>query len=160
MLGVAGVTPPYIMPDRYLLPWRVLVFVPFWFENRYYTVPILIWNQVWFSRKHTLYESIYHFNFKWKERHRNRQVQNAFQGILCLHSILSNYDIIFVQRPGQKTGVRNDIFWSERGSGEPCSSPPPRIPRSSPLPPGLKPYQVLKTSCCFCFSTHVKNKCH
>ena len=86
------------------------------------------------------------------------QVQNAFQEILCLRSILSNYDIIFVQRPGQKRGVRNDIFWSERGSGEPCSSPPPRIPRSSPLPPGLKPYQVLKTSCCFCFSTHVKNK--
>ena len=60
------------------------------------------------------------------------QVQNAFQEILCLHSILSNYGIIFVQRPCRKMGVRNDILWSERGSGEPCSTPPPRIPKPPP----------------------------
>ena len=43
-------------------------------------------------------------------------------------------------RSGLKTGVENDIFWSfliiGSGFGEPCgTSPPPRIPRSSPLPP-------------------------
>ena len=36
---------------------------------------------------------------------------------------------------GLKMGVENDIFWSEVGSGfgEPGSTPPPRIPRSTPL---------------------------
>ena len=41
---------------------------------------------------------------------------------------------------GLKTGVENDIFWSfliiGSGLGEPCgTSPPPRIPRSTPRPP-------------------------
>ena len=33
-------------------------------------------------------------------------------------------------------GVKNDIFWSEIGSGfgEPGGTPPPRIPRSSGVP--------------------------
>ena len=36
--------------------------------------------------------------------------------------------------PGLKTGVENDIFWSEieSGFGEPGSTSPPRIPRSTP----------------------------
>ena len=36
---------------------------------------------------------------------------------------------------GLKMGVENDIFWSEVGSGfgEPGSTPPPRIPKSTPL---------------------------
>ena len=40
------------------------------------------------------------------------------------------------QRPGQKTCVENDIFWSEIGSGfgEAGGTPPPRIPRSTPNP--------------------------
>ena len=35
---------------------------------------------------------------------------------------------------GLKTGVKNDIFWSEIGSrfGEPGGTPPPRIPRRTP----------------------------
>ena len=39
---------------------------------------------------------------------------------------------------GLKTGVENDIFWSEIGSGfgEPGGTPPSRIPRSTP--PGLE----------------------
>ena len=34
-------------------------------------------------------------------------------------------------------GVKNDIFWSEIGSGyrEPGGTPPPRIPRSTPSLP-------------------------
>ena len=36
--------------------------------------------------------------------------------------------------PGVKTGVENDIFWSEMGSGlgELGGTPPPRIPGSIP----------------------------
>ena len=38
-----------------------------------------------------------------------------------------------IQRPGLKTGVNNDIFWSETGSefGDPGGKPPPRIPWST-----------------------------
>ena len=38
------------------------------------------------------------------------------------------------KKPSLKTGVKNDIFWSERGSGfgEPGGAPPSRIPRSTP----------------------------
>ena len=45
-------------------------------------------------------------------------------------------------RSGLKTGVENDIFWSEIGSGfgEPGGTPPPRIPRSTPRVPG--PFQL------------------
>ena len=44
---------------------------------------------------------------------------------------------------GLKTSVKNDIFWSEIGSGfgEPGGTAPPRIPRSTP---GLKPVKKLK----------------
>jgi len=37
-------------------------------------------------------------------------------------------------RPDLKTGVRNGIFWSEIGSGfgDAGSTPPPKIPRSTP----------------------------
>ena len=36
------------------------------------------------------------------------------------------------ERLGLKTGVKNDIFWSE--FGEPGGTPPTRIPRSTPPP--------------------------
>ena len=37
-------------------------------------------------------------------------------------------------RPGLKTGVESDNFWSEIGSGfgKPGSTPQPRIPRNTP----------------------------
>jgi len=40
-------------------------------------------------------------------------------------------------RPGLKMGVGNGIFWSEIGSGfgDAGSTPPPKIPRSTPPPP-------------------------
>ena len=54
----------------------------------------------------------------------------------CLRSNLSNDDIISAQNPGLKTGVENDIFWSEIGPGfgEPGGTPPPWVPRSTPPP--------------------------
>ena len=50
--------------------------------------------------------------------------------ILRISAVLSNDDIIS-SKPGLKTGVKNDIFWSEIGSGfrEPGGIPQPRIPR-------------------------------
>ena len=44
--------------------------------------------------------------------------------------------VYFRARPGLKTGAKNDIFWSEIGSGigEPGGTSPPRIFRSSPSP--------------------------
>ena len=66
----------------------------------------------------------------------------------CCCSYLSNDDIIS-KRSGLKTGGKNDIFSSEIGSGfgEPGSRPPPRIPRSTPPPPGvLLPFPLLPSS--------------
>ena len=42
-------------------------------------------------------------------------------------------DDTIVQRTGLKTGVNNDIFWSEIGSefGDPGGKAPPRIPWST-----------------------------
>ena len=56
-----------------------------------------------------------------------------FKKCLLFSAVLSNDDIISL-KPGLKTGVKNDIFWSEIGSGfgEPAGTPPPRIPRSTP----------------------------
>jgi len=41
-------------------------------------------------------------------------------------------------KPGLKTGVGNGIFWSEIGSGfgDAGGTPRPKIPRSTPHPPG------------------------
>ena len=52
----------------------------------------------------------------------------------------SNSFFIISLRLGLKTGMKNEIFWSEIGSGlgEPCGTPPPRIPWSTPLPLGIE----------------------
>ena len=62
------------------------------------------------------------------------RIRNRVEEFFCLRSSLSNDDIISAQRPGLKTGVENDIFWSEIGSGfgKPGGTPLPRIPRSTP----------------------------
>ena len=51
-----------------------------------------------------------------------------------------NKDDIISYRPGLKTGEEKDILKSETGSGfgEPGSTPPPRILRSTPPPPQVK----------------------
>ena len=47
--------------------------------------------------------------------------------------------------PGLKKGVGNSMFWSEigLGFGEPRGTPPPKIPRSTPSPPGHKSRSCL-----------------
>ena len=52
-----------------------------------------------------VYERIYRFNSNVKERGRNMRILNGFEEFFCVHSNLSNNDIISVYRPGLKTGV-------------------------------------------------------
>ena len=52
-----------------------------------------------------VYERIYRFNSNVKERGRNMRILNGFEEFFCVHSNLSNNDIISVCRPGLKTGV-------------------------------------------------------
>ena len=101
--------------------------------KRVYTLSILVWNLVWFSKE--LRECLNLFIvYRKKDKYANSKwmLRNSF----CCCSNLSNNGIIF-QRPGLKTGVKNDIFSSEIGwgFGELGVTPPPRIPRSTP-PPG------------------------
>jgi len=55
-------------------------------------------------------------------------------------------------RPGLKTGVRNNIFWSEIGSGfgDAGGTPPPTIPRSTP-PGHLHPANFKTLTGCLSF---------
>ena len=61
------------------------------------------------------------------------RIRNGFDEFFCFRSNLSNNDIISAQGPGLKTGVENDIFWSEKLSGfeEAGGKHLPRIPRST-----------------------------
>ena len=73
----------------------------FWSENGD-KLPILVWNWGWFSRG--VHECIHCFyseyaNLKW-----------VLRNFFCAFSNLSNDEIIISQRPGLKTGVKNDIF--------------------------------------------------
>ena len=61
-----------------------------------------------------------HANWKW-----------ILRSLYCYCSILSNDDIIS-SRSGLKTGVKNDVFWSEIGRHAST-----RIPWSTPSPPGV-----------------------
>ena len=64
------------------------------------------------------------------------RIRNTFEEFFCLRSNLSYDDSISALSPVLKTGVENDIFWSEIGSGfgEPDHTPPPRIPKNTPPP--------------------------
>ena len=55
------------------------------------------------------------------------------KNVFCWRCKLSNDDIIS-QRSGLKTGVENDMFWSEIGPGFKTrgGTRPPRFPRSTP----------------------------
>ena len=78
----------------------------------------------------------------------------------CCCSNLSNDDIITeipglkteigFYRPGLKTGVKNDIIWSEIRARfrEPGGESPPRIPRSTPLGQLLSPPRAAEASLC------------
>ena len=103
----------------------------------------LRWNRVWFSRELRecmnqvlLYERIYRFNSKVRKREKYTISKWILRNIFCCCSYLSiaslvgreeirsplktpageanlSNDDVISQRPGLKTGVKNDIFWSE-----------------------------------------------
>ena len=58
-------------------------------------------------------------------------------------------------RPEQKTGVKNDIFWSEieSGFGEPGGTPLPRIPKSTP--PGFNGVKKETRRASFSYSSRL-----
>ena len=71
-----------------------------------------------------VYERIFLFQFQMSKKERGMRIRNSF--LLLFYSKQSDY---LTARPGLKTGVKNDIFWSEIGSGfkEPDRPPPPTI---------------------------------
>ena len=89
------------------------------------------------------------------ERNSNQRIRNVFEEILLLQLYSKNDDFIctyipglkrvWIQRPGLKTGVENNIFWSDykvSGFGEPGGTPPPKIPRGiRTFTPGLWLYE-------------------
>ena len=60
------------------------------------------------------------------------RIRNGFEEFFCLHSNLSKR--VWILEVWSETDVENYIFRSEIGSGfeEPGSTPPSRIPRSTP----------------------------
>ena len=103
---------PLHKPYRYVPPPRVGFLGLFGLKTGRYILPILVWNQVWFSRE--LWECVDVFIVSKKERQ------------IC------KFEIDFGS--GLKTGVENDIFWSEIGSGSGKLHSTPTILRSN-LPP-------------------------
>ena len=87
----------------------------------------------------------------------NKLIQNAFDRIFSLHSNLRNFCLkarsekgFGFQRSGLKTGVENDIFWPEIGSGfgETGGTLPPKFLRSTPPHPGAS-IPVVAMACYF-----------
>ena len=65
------------------------------------------------------------------------------KNVFCLLANLSDNDIISAKSSGLKTGVKNDVFWSEIGSGfeEPGGTPHqefPGVPRRD-----FKTFQII-----------------
>ena len=64
------------------------------------------------------------------------RIRNGFEEFFCVRSNLGNCEIISAQRPGLKTGVENDTFWSEIGSVENRAAHPHQdFPGLIPPPP-------------------------
>ena len=114
-------------------------FAPFWSETGMDVDHFGLESGMVFKGTTGVYERISCFNSKWVRKNEPCE----FEILFCCCSILSNQITWFkvrsengygFQGPGLKTGVKNDIFWSEIGSGfeEPGLTPPPRIPRGSP----------------------------
>ena len=66
--------------------------------KRVYTLPILVWNRVWFSNYGSIIMKYLSFQFQMNKN-------DAFEEFFCLRSNPSNYDIISALRPGLKTGT-------------------------------------------------------
>ena len=104
--------------------WAVVVW------KRVYTLPILVWNRVWFSRELRECMNVVSFQFQMSEKERDLKI------FFCLCSNSSKDNLISALRPNLKTGVENYIFWSEIRSGfrEPGGHTPTKD--SKEYPPG------------------------
>ena len=111
--------------NRHLLTWGALfreggdyalkgmVFAPFWSETGIDFANFWSWIGYGFRGN---YRSVWtYLSFRFQIRKKEREICKLEMDwrILFLRSKL----IVFAQRPGLKTGMENDIFWSEMGSG-------------------------------------------
>ena len=96
--------------------------------KRVNTLPILVWNRVWFWRD---YGSVWMYLFF--------QFQNGFEELFCLCSNLRQHNFCLEASSENRYGKLYFWVWNiGSGFGEPGSTLPPRIHRSSsPPPPGL-----------------------
>ena len=150
---------PFFKPNWYAAALKVMVFVPFRFENGYRFCPF--WSGIVYGFWGNCGIVWTYLSFQLQMNKKERvicKLQKDFKKSYCWRFNLSNDDIIFAYvnmyveffevfltssrsenefgflRPALKTGVENDIFCSEIGSwfGEPGGTPSPRILRSYP----------------------------
>ena len=109
-----------------------------------FNLPILVWNRLWFSKEVREYINIFHrFDSKWEGKRHIYEFEMDFKKsfLVLFYISVSNNDLIS-WRQGLKSGRearsvsgrKNDIFWSEIGSGfrESKGTPLPKINRSTP----------------------------
>ena len=102
--GGGGVVTPLYKPYRYVLPHRVgFCAVLVW--KRVDAFPILVWNWVWFSRglRECMNVFVVSIPSEW-ERMGNMRIRNGFEECFCLHSNLSNDNIIFCLKARSENG--------------------------------------------------------
>ena len=87
--------------------------------KRVYTLPILVWNRVWFSRE--LRECINVFMVSIRHELKNKE-KYIYANLFLKARSENGYRF---KRSGLKTVVENDVIWSEIGSGfgEPGGTP-------------------------------------
>ena len=111
------------------------------------TLLILVWSRVWFSRELRERRNLFTVSIPNELRKKEKYASSkcVLRNLFCCCSNLSNDDIIsgqvwewvWILEARSEKGCEKWHFWSEiwSGFGEPGGTPPPRIPRSSPLPP-------------------------
>ena len=83
-LGGGGV-PPYISSEACC---------PIGWGRVGYTLPILVWNHVWFLRELRECMKVFIVSIPKRKRKRNLRIRNEFEAFFCLRSNLSNDNII------------------------------------------------------------------
>ena len=59
-----------------------------------YTLPIFVWNHVWFLRELRECMKVFIVSIPKRKRKRNLRIRNEFEAFFCLRSNLSNDNII------------------------------------------------------------------
>ena len=128
-----------------------------------YTLPILVWNRVWFSRKLWVCMNVFihRVSSEWiRKKEKCASSKWILRNLFCWrsnlrrlatsqpHEFLSENGYRF-QRPGLKTSVEIDIIWSEIGSwfGGLGSTPHPHKNSQEYPPPHLTPFHKYNAYC-------------